>query len=267
MASRVALRLLLVVALIVTAHTLKPISGLSIVEQIFSATESLSFVLPDFAEVRIAQASYLATAFGQSVRREEDSRDRAWTQNAFVFPANFAVELPAEPKPRTSARPSTHRVSPRLAAARSKAGIKLLIPELPLAMPLERALALSLPQPQFQLVSVALDRINRRYLQVKLSAERVIMKPLLSKLAVKKSDCNPPAVKTVIAAADEEQSGPQETEAESLEDFMLDEAVPMESMIFEIEPGPAAPPSRPPCETPAAPEMIVPIQIDFLPKP
>jgi hypothetical protein len=259
----------LVVALIVTAHTLKPISGLSIVEQIFSATESLSFVLPDFAEVRIAQASYLATAFGQSVRRDEGSRDRAWTQTAFVVPANFAVELPPEPKPRTSARPSTHRVVPRLAAARLKSGIKMLIPELPPAMPLERALALSMPQPEFQLVSMALNRINRRYLQVKLSAERVIVKPLLSQLAGKKSDCNPPAVKTVIAAADadEEQSGRQETEAESQEDFMLDEAVPMESMIFEIDPGPAAPPSRPPCETPAAPEMIVPIQIDYLPKP
>jgi len=268
MASRVALRLLLVVALIVTAHTLKPISGLSIVEQIFSATESLSFVLPDFAEVRIAQASYLATAFGQSVRRDEGSRDRAWTQTAFVVPANFAVELPAEPKPRT-ARPSGHRVVPRLAAARLKAGIKMLIPELPPAMPLERALALSMPQPEFQLVSMALNRINRRYLQVKLSAERVIVKPLLSQLPGKKSDCNPPSVKSVIAAADadEEQSGPQETEAESLEDFMLDEAVPMESMIFEIEPSPAAPPSRPPCETPAAPEMIAPIQIDYLPKP
>ena len=106
MASRVALRLLLVVALIVTAHALKPLSGMSVAEQIFSATESLSFVLPDFAEVRLAQASYLATAFGQSVRRDESSRDRAWTQTAFSIPANFAFELPAEPKPRTSARPS-----------------------------------------------------------------------------------------------------------------------------------------------------------------
>ena len=266
MASRVASRLLLVVALIVTAHALKPISGLSIVEQIFSATESLSFVLPDFAEARIAQASYLATAFGQSVRRDNISRDPAWTQTAFVLPVNFAFELPAEPKPRTSARPSARRVGARLAAAGSKSVIKLLIPELPPAMPLERALAIKLPQPEFQLVTMALDRINRRYLQVKLGAERVAVKPLLSHLTVKKSDCKP-AVKTVIAAAEDEESGPRETtEAESFEDFILDEAVPMESMIFEVEPGPAAPPSRSPCETPAAPEMIVPLLIDFLPK-
>jgi hypothetical protein len=132
-------------------------------------------------------------------------------------------------------------------------------------MPLERALALSLPQPEFQLVSIALNRINRRYLQVRVGSERAIVKPLLSRFTVKKSDCNP-AVKTVIATADEQESGPQETtEAESQEDF-IDEAVPMESMIFDIEPGPAAPPSRSPCETPAVPEMILPVQIDFLPK-
>ena len=262
MASRAALRLVLVVALIVTAHALKPISGLSIVEQIFSATESLSFVLPDFAEARIAQASYLAAAFGQSVRRDESSRNPVWTERALVLPATFAFELPAEMKPRTSARTSARRVGARLAAAGSKSCIKPLITDLPAAIPLERALAMSLPQVEFELVPLPLTRLSRR---VKLGVESVTVKPLLSQLTVKKSECNS-GVKAVIAAAGEEELQPLETtEAESLEDFLLDEAVPMESMIFSVEPGPSGPPSRPQCEMPL-PEMTLPLQIDFLPK-
>ena len=139
MASRTLSRALLILALIVAAHAFKPISSKSIVEQLLGAAESLSFVLPDFAEVRIAQASYLAAAFAQG-----DRADSADTRATVMAPAALSFEQIQSRTPSCQIRetgPTLAKARPaRILVARNTRA-KQLIPELPEAMPLSRALA------------------------------------------------------------------------------------------------------------------------------
>jgi hypothetical protein len=77
MASKAFIRTILVVVLLVTAHTIKPFTFGSVAIQALGTARSLSFVLPEFAAERIEHAHYLAYIYGKGLFDDESS---TWTQ-------------------------------------------------------------------------------------------------------------------------------------------------------------------------------------------
>lgn len=199
MASRAIARVLLILALIVAAHAFKPISSRSVIEQMLSAAESLSFVLPDFAEVRITQASYLAAAFGQ--REPGDEADSRFVQhNAATMPAVLGFGQSANPG-RTAAPCGTKDVAPTLANARPARVLiarsqsrpnrsKQMMPvDLPEAMPLREALAMAMAPAEIELRLTAMSRLSERAVLRRALFIPVTVRPMLPARRQAKNEC------------------------------------------------------------------------------
>ena len=136
MAGKALIRLLLILALILTAHSLKPLSGGNFAQQVLGAAESLSVILPDATANRFLQANLLAAAFGRSLSPEPASNP---TEGALLAsnggPARSAM------KAMKAAGLKVQNVRPAAKLASIKTRLKPII--LPAAFPVERALAMS----------------------------------------------------------------------------------------------------------------------------
>ncbi len=273
MASRAITRLFLILALIIAAHAFKPISSRSVVEQLLSAAESLSFVLPDIAEVRLAQASYLANAFGQSSseRVEIDSR---LTENeprlampavlAFGQPMDMIGRLPCD-KPAAARR--THPSG--YLNARSRPRMKPLIPELPEARPLLTAMTMTLPLTEVDLISMPPPGMKTRFIPSRAIFIPFRARPIaLPKKLIKAPVCEP---NIIVAAENEAELNQNEGPQEEFEDLSLvlgiwDLLVPI-ATVDQSDPAQSEPdPSARNCQV-ELPEMIMPPQSVYgLPK-
>lgn len=110
MVIKIVIRTLLIAALLVTAHTIKPFSVGNIALQVLGSARSLSFALPETAAERIEHAYYLAQTYGKGLF--DDDMAPLWTKqnllrSEFVAFAN-AIELndDAEIKDVKSSDPS-----------------------------------------------------------------------------------------------------------------------------------------------------------------
>lgn len=82
MASKIAIRTLLIAALVVTAHTIKPFSINNVGLKALGTAKSFSFALPEAAAERIEHAYYLAQTYGKGLF--DDDAASLWTkQNVF----------------------------------------------------------------------------------------------------------------------------------------------------------------------------------------
>lgn len=254
-------RLILIAALIITAHSFKPISGRSVAEQLFSAIESLSFVVPDSAQVRIAQASFLAAAFGRSLQSEENSSpqraDQATGSSAASSPAALAAERDAvDADYPAKAKQTVMRSTLPAALAKARLRIRPLIPDLPEVRPLEHALTISLPQADVELVAAPLPRIRRVRLPMRYFVSPILLKPMLSFHPVIKSDCDNSIPTDILAAVEAELAlveGPEEEQQAATEkEKVLPEegatAIREKVVAIEPEPGPSTVSPRK-CET------------------
>ncbi len=110
MASKIAIRTLLIAALVVTAHTIKPFSFNNVALKALGTAKSLSFALPEAASERIEHAYYLAQTYGKGLF--DDDAASLWTkQNVFKpqlvgFANSVELDDNAEIKDVKSADPS-----------------------------------------------------------------------------------------------------------------------------------------------------------------
>lgn len=223
MTNRVLTRLSLIVALVVTAHTLKPISGESLSTHLLDAIDSFTFVLPDSTTAHLAQANYIAAAFGRGFSGSEQStREGVWMQPA-AAPASMLAVSQREPgiASRLERRVRKPAARPPRLVAKNKQRIKPV--ELPAALPLERALAVSLPSIEIAMTRMPMYRFVR--------PTRIALRPIPVWLPKpgKRTDCDPPvktriADEVIIAPAEAPMSGPMEApmaealhEAEAIE--------------------------------------------------
>ncbi len=110
MAIKIVIRTLLIAALLVTAHTIKPFSFGNIALQVLGSARSLSFALPEAAAERIEHAYFLAQTYGKGLF--DDDVASLWTkQNSFrtelaAFANSVELNDDAEIKDVKSADPS-----------------------------------------------------------------------------------------------------------------------------------------------------------------
>jgi hypothetical protein len=137
MAGKALIRLLLILTLILAAHSLKPISGSNFAEQVLGAAESLSVILPDATATRFVQANLLAAVFGRSL-----SPEPVINPTEGVLLASNAVPTRSVIKPmKNGLRALVGRTTATVKSASIKTRLKPII--LPAAFPVERALAMS----------------------------------------------------------------------------------------------------------------------------
>lgn len=80
MASKAFIRTILVAALVVTAHTIKPFTFGSVALQALGTARSLSFVMPEAAAERIEHAHYLANIYSKGLFDDTP----VWTQQSML---------------------------------------------------------------------------------------------------------------------------------------------------------------------------------------
>ncbi len=107
MISKAILRVLLVLALILTAHVLKPFSIRSIGNHVLGSARSLSFILPGETANGIKQVSYLAHALHTDWKTITEPATPAWTESTVAKSGLMACEK--QPKLATSRREKTLR--------------------------------------------------------------------------------------------------------------------------------------------------------------
>lgn len=89
MASKIVIRTLLVAALLVTAHTIKPFSLNNVALQALGTARSLSFALPGTAAENIEHAYYLAQTYGKGLF--DDDAASLWTKQNLFQPGLVAI--------------------------------------------------------------------------------------------------------------------------------------------------------------------------------
>lgn len=257
MASRTLSRALLILALIVAAHAFKPISSKSVVDQLLGAAESLSFVLPDFAEVRIAQASYLAAAFAQSERS-----DTTRTSEAQVVPAAFEFDMVRKRQGSPCGKSEGGLVLAKAKPVRSLVARtikpKSAIPQLPEAMSLREALAMTVPVGEVELRMLPVARIKERQLLRRALFIPASMRPLLPVRKQRIAECDTISIGSPEGESDLSNTmGPQEEEFE-----IWDFSSAIET--FEtIEPQPEAAQSNRTCAVEV--KAVTPLPLEMLP--
>lgn len=92
MASKIVIRIMLVAALIVTAHAIKPFSFGNVTLQALGTARSLSFAMPVAVAERIQHAHYLAQAYGKGLF---DSYDNDYSPSIWTKPNLLKSELVA----------------------------------------------------------------------------------------------------------------------------------------------------------------------------
>lgn len=95
MASKAIQRTLLIVALLATAHVVKPFSLRSVATHLIHSATSFSFILPGSAAGSLEQADYLATALDNGFRMMEARQESNWTrkESDWVNQTTFASNL------------------------------------------------------------------------------------------------------------------------------------------------------------------------------
>ena len=81
MAGKALIRLLLILTLILTAHSLKPLSGGNFAQQVLGAAESISVILPDATANRFYRQTCLQQHLDEVFHRSRSAtrlRERFW---------------------------------------------------------------------------------------------------------------------------------------------------------------------------------------------
>jgi hypothetical protein len=258
MKSRALTRLALIVALVGTAHMLKPISGRSIATHLLDAVDSIALVLPKSTAAHLAQANYIAAAFSRSFDESRSSREGVWVESAMARPSLLAVSQP-EPGIETRAKKPARRPL----VARHASRVKPI--ELPVIMPLKRTLALDIALPQIAFAKMPMQRYLRPARPI-----RVVFKatPAMMPAARKKTECEMPVIAPNRVAEDE---GPIETETTGpMIDVHLDAIAAVEAVMKAIETitgeaeteAPAVPHQK--SETPMPPDFAI---LPMMPEP
>ena len=223
MKSRALTRLALIVALVGTAHMLKPISGRSIATHLLDAVDSIALMLPKSTAAHLAQANYIAAAFSRSFDESTSTRERVWVESAIARPSLLAVSQP-EPGIETRAK----KPARRQLIARHGSRVKPV--ELPVIMPLERTLALNIAMPQIAFAKMPLQRYLRPARPI-----RVVFKatPALMPAARKKTECEMPVTAPNRVAEDE---GPIEAETDGpMIEVQFDAIAAVEAVLKAME--------------------------------
>src|SRR5437016_4776177 len=120
MASKAIQRTLLIVALLATAHLVKPFTLRSVATHLIHSATSFSFILPDSAAGSLEQANYLATALDNGFRMMEARQELNWTrkESVWVNQTAFASNLLPTQAQSDNIRPFT-AVSPCRETART----------------------------------------------------------------------------------------------------------------------------------------------------
>ena len=166
MASKASIRLLLILALILAAHSLKPLSGSNFAEHLLGAAGSLTMILPDAAANRIVQANYLAAAFGRS----PSSESLANPTDGALFASNETTVVKSKMKARVQDRRSLGSLAKTV---RIKSTLKPIV--LPAVFPLERALAMSFPVIEASFVPMSWAK--RRMPRISIRPVRLVLPP------------------------------------------------------------------------------------------
>jgi hypothetical protein len=163
MVSKAIQRTLLIVALVATAHLLKPFSLRNVATHLIHSATSFSFILPDSAAGSLEQANYLATALDNGFRMMEARQESSWTQkgsvlNETAFTSNLMPPQTQSDNVRSftavsPCRDAAKTVTKTLAKAKPRAAKKLIAMSVakPVEKPVEKAsavaqaLAVSLP--------------------------------------------------------------------------------------------------------------------------
>jgi hypothetical protein len=160
MASKAIQRALLVVALIATAHLLKPFSARSVATHLLQSANSFSFILPQSAAGSLEQANYLAAMLDNGLRMMEERKGSNWTPEGLGWTNGtaFASDLPPfeersdnvkSVKAASPCRDSAKAVTQTLAKAKPRPVKNLFLARAAKlaekALAAEQALAISLP--------------------------------------------------------------------------------------------------------------------------
>jgi hypothetical protein len=156
MVSKVILRTLMVAALIVTAHAVKPISVGSLARHLLRSAHSFSYILPDSALDSLERADYLAAVLDNSLHRGDGQQETIWRSSDFeprMFVAQrtrentMRAEVPT--KRRDPAKARMQRAKGQELACRLKAVEKATSINLPVILPsaeaVNKAITLNLP--------------------------------------------------------------------------------------------------------------------------
>lgn len=186
MASKAIQRTLLIVALMATAHLLKPFSFRNVTTHLIHSATSFSFILPDSAAGSLEQANYLATVLDNGFRMMEARQESSWTQKGSVWVSETAFTSNLMPPQMQSAnvrlltaswpcRDAAKSVTKTLAKAKPRAVKKLIAvgvsqpeekavektsavkPAVAISLPaleIEKVVAVSLPAVKAQLPSI-----------------------------------------------------------------------------------------------------------------
>lgn len=95
MASKIVIRTMLIAALVVTAHTIKPFSFGNVTLQVLGTAHSLSFAMPEAAAERIEYAHYLAQTYGKGFF--DDDAASVWAKQNFLGSEFVALASSVDP--------------------------------------------------------------------------------------------------------------------------------------------------------------------------
>lgn len=232
------IRILLVIALMITAHIIKPFSFSNVTTHLLSTARSFSSVLPESAATSLAHANYLAAALGVSAREHLDSAIPTWDKPLLVehdqanwHLASWQESARADKKGWAAKRPGAlkrraHAVKGGLIAARRARPVRLpavptfteaMIVSLPVVHSFAHSLAIHVMQ-EVETISVALaarlsdcePRPVTSFRLVAVGQEQGQLK-FVAAAKPKAADCNP--VPTIIEAATKEvTTGPEEAQ-------------------------------------------------------
>lgn len=242
MASRAIIRLALIVALVVTAHALRPITGQSIATHLLDTVETISMVLPESTAAQLAQANYIALAFGRGLIETESKREGVWSRPASLY----AVAQPEPPINTRLSRSSSRTVAGRDArvsrsggrgrnlSARYRPLIKPV--DLPTAVP--ATLAFNLAPVNVSLLKMPASSFSRRIAR----PSRFVVRPAVIVLPQKKSECET-QMPTSPSRPSRTRVTEEEIEAPMVEAPMEAGAfgAPMSIELKSFEPAPARP--------------------------
>lgn len=232
------IRILLVIALMITAHTIKPFSFDNVTTHLLGTARSLATVLPESAATSLAHASYLAAALGVGAREKLDSAPPAWAKSILARYDQTSLHVASWPeaervdkKAPAGKRPSAlkrraHAARGDLIAARTSAPVALpaaptfteaMIVSLPVMHSFAQSLALHIKHEVEAFAVAFASRLNdcepRPVTSFRLAVV-VQEQGQLKFVAVAKpkaADCTP--TPTIIeAAAEEVTTGPEEAE-------------------------------------------------------
>lgn len=195
------IRILFVIALMITAHTIKPFSFGNVTTHLLGTARSFSSVLPESAVTSLAHANYLAAALGVGARENPDSSTPATTNPVLVKYDPASVQMaswheteradkksPAAKRSSAFKRP-LHAVKGGLIAARGTAPVKL-----PAVPTFTEAMIVSLPVVHALAQSLAIHVLHE-------------VETISVALASRQGDCEPRAVTSFRLVAVVEEQG------------------------------------------------------------